>query len=73
MIYLWCPREVAEQRIVGRRTGDTEARLDAWDSTEPLPEAGLMLNTAELSPREAAERVHRHVLADQRDDASRQR
>jgi guanylate kinase len=65
VVYLWCPREVAVQRIIARRTGDTDARLRAWDDTEPLPEADLSLNTADMSARAAAERIHRHVLADE--------
>ncbi|MEW2444838.1 kinase [Micromonospora marina] len=65
VVCLWCPREVAEQRIIARRTGDTKARLHAWDTTEPLSGADLTLNTAELSPVEAAERIHRQVLADE--------
>ncbi|MET8197126.1 kinase [Micromonospora sp. NPDC005222] len=64
VVYLWCARELAEQRIIARRTGDTDARLRAWDATEPLPEADLTINTGDLSPREAAERIHRHVLAE---------
>ncbi|MGN9803449.1 kinase [Micromonospora sp. L32] len=66
VVYLWCPREVAAQRIISRRTGDADARLRAWDETEPLPEADLSLNTAAVSPRVAAKRIHRHVLADDR-------
>ncbi len=37
VVYLWCPRDVAEARIVARATGDTSARLRAWEETEPLP------------------------------------
>ncbi|MGB2567713.1 kinase [Micromonospora citrea] len=66
VVSLWCPREVAEQRIIARGTGDTQARLRAWDATEPLPDADLTINTAELSPQLAAERIHRHMLADDR-------
>lgn len=39
--------------------------MRAWDDTEPLPDADLSLNTADVSPRAAAERIHRHVLADE--------
>lgn len=67
VVYLWCARELAEQRVVARRTGDTDARLRAWDATEPLSVADLTINTGELSPREAAERIHRYVLADAAD------
>ncbi|MEH0841897.1 kinase [Micromonospora sp. CPCC 205711] len=66
VVYLWCPRGVAKQRIISRGTGDTDARLRAWDATEPLPDSDLTLNTADVSPRAAAEQIHRHVLADER-------
>ncbi|MGE6955015.1 hypothetical protein [Staphylococcus capitis] len=52
-VYLWCPREVAASRIVARGTGDTEARLAAWDATEAI-EADVTLNTAVTAPDEAA-------------------
>ncbi len=71
VVYLWCPREVAEQRIVSRNTGDTAERLRAWDDTESLAERDLFLNTAEMSPRAAAEVIHRHVLGDARPATSR--
>ncbi|MEU5963877.1 kinase [Micromonospora parva] len=66
VVYLWCPRDVAERRISARQTGDAGARLRAWDDTEPLPDADLTIDTAEVSPHAAAERIHRHVLADGR-------
>ncbi|SDY44316.1 guanylate kinase [Micromonospora pattaloongensis] len=62
VVYLWCPRHVAEQRIISRHTGDTAERLRAWDETEPLLDRDLFLNTAELAPHTAAERIRRHVL-----------
>lgn len=57
-VHLWCPRDVAAARIAQRGTGDTAARLHAWDETEPLAGADLALNTAELLPHEAAATVH---------------
>jgi guanylate kinase len=44
-----------------RRTGDTSARLQAWDETAELRDADLALNTAELSAEAAAQRIYRHV------------
>ncbi|MDP9798763.1 guanylate kinase [Catenuloplanes nepalensis] len=55
--YLWCPRDVAEARIVTRATGDTTARLRAWEETEPVPEPDLFLNTAETLPADAAHAI----------------
>lgn len=56
--YLWCPRAIAASRIAERGTGDTAERLRAWDVTAPLHEADLVLNTAELSPQQAAAEIH---------------
>lgn len=69
VVSLWCPRKVAEQRIIARKTGDTTERLSAWDATETLTEADLTLNTDDLTPRLAAERIHRHVMRDERPSA----
>ena len=59
--YLWCPRDVAEQRIIARNTGDAPARLQAWDETPPLPDADLAINTAETSPDAAAQEIHQRI------------
>jgi guanylate kinase len=64
VVYVWCPRDVAEERIIARGTGDTAARLAAWDATEPLPDSDLTLNTAQVLPLDAARQIHRHVLAE---------
>lgn len=71
VVYAWCPRDVAERRIIARGTGDTAARLAAWDATELLPDSDLMLNTAEISPQDAARRIDHHVLADDHSAAPR--
>lgn len=52
--HLWCPREIAVERIAARATGDTADRLQAWDDTPDLPDAALRLNTAVLSATQAA-------------------
>ncbi|PXY23713.1 kinase [Prauserella coralliicola] len=62
-VYLWCPRDVAAQRIAGRATGDDWARLQVWDATEPLQAADLTINTAEVAPASAAAAIHARVLA----------
>lgn len=61
LVYLWCPRPVAAQRIAFRHTGDTDARLRAWDDTAPLLEADLSFNTVDNSPGAIAQRIHRYV------------
>lgn len=63
VVYLWCPREVAAQRVLGRGADmdDLNARLAAWDETTPLAWADLMLNTAEVSAADAAREIHRRA------------
>lgn len=56
--YLWCPRDIAAARIAERGTGDASARLTAWDETKPLLDAGLQINTAQVSPEDAAQAIH---------------
>ncbi|MFE0530624.1 kinase [Micromonospora parva] len=53
VVYLWCARDIAEQRMRGRNTGDVPARLNAWDSTESI-EADLRIDTGVTSPDHAA-------------------
>lgn len=61
VVSLWCPRDVAAERIAERGTGDMAARLCAWDETEPLPDADLSINTAHVHPAEVAEAIHCRV------------
>lgn len=60
-VWLWCPRDVAAERIAARGTGDVMARLRAWDETEPLPRADIFVNTAEVSPAYVARAIHSRV------------
>lgn len=60
-VWLWCPRDVALKRITERGTGDTTARLRAWDGTAPLPEADISINTAEVHLADAVAIIHRMV------------
>lgn len=64
-VALWCPRDIAEHRIRARNTGDPEERLHAWDTTPPLPDADLTINTATTPPQTAAEHIHaaQHVAS----------
>ncbi len=62
-VWLWCPRDVAAARITERGTGDTAARLRAWDETAPLPEVGITINTAEAHHADAAATIHSQVQA----------
>lgn len=55
--YLWCPRDIAAARISNRGTGDLDARLDAWDATPPPQHPHVSINTADVSPRDAAQQI----------------
>ena len=61
VVYIWCPRDVAAARIAARATGDTEARLRAWDETTPI-QADVRINTAEVPAVEAAQEIHYRAL-----------
>lgn len=61
--WLWCPRDVAAGRLAERGAGDVEARLRAWDEADPLPDADIRLNTAEVNPADAAATIHHRVQA----------
>lgn len=67
-VWLWCPRDVAARRITERGTGDTTARLQAWDETAPLPEADISINTAEIHPANAVATIHSRVQTRPRGD-----
>jgi len=60
LVSLWCPRDVAEERIVERNTGDTMDRLNAWDATDPVA-ADIAIDTAKLTPSEAAQLIDRSL------------
>lgn len=62
-VWLWCPRDIAAGRITERGTGDTAARLRAWDETAPLPDADISINTADVHPADAAATIHSQVHA----------
>ncbi|MEU1751982.1 kinase [Micromonospora matsumotoense] len=57
VVYLWCPRDIAEARIVARKTGDVGERLAAWDETEPLESADVDVNTAQNEPAVVARSI----------------
>jgi guanylate kinase len=62
--WLWCPRDIAARRITARGTGDTATRLHVWDETGSLPEAHIVINTAEVRPADAATAIHYRVQAE---------
>jgi guanylate kinase len=61
VVSLWCPRDVARARLIGRGSIDLDARLKAWDETAPLPEANLTIDTAEVSAQKAAKAIDAEV------------
>ncbi|MFD6823344.1 guanylate kinase [Streptomyces sp. NPDC060085] len=70
VVLLSCPREVTEQRSIGRGDSDTAARLAAWDATREDVDAhpgvvwNLTVDTTESSPKDAA-RLINQLLAQQ--------
>lgn len=54
-------RAVAEARVVARATGDSSARMEAWDETEPIA-ADLSIDTGGITAEVAAGLVHDAVI-----------
>ncbi|MBW0105801.1 kinase [Pseudonocardia sp. KRD291] len=54
VVLLSCPRDVAEQRIRARATGDAAARLAAYDAFQALEHVDQRVDTAALTPEQAA-------------------
>lgn len=62
VVALSCPRDVAEQRVTARGTGDAAERLRIWDETPPLARPGMLrIDTGDLTAREAADLIHHHA------------
>lgn len=57
VIYVWCPRDIAEKRLIARNPEDVADRLRAWDQTPPFEDAALTINTADTAPNTAAEEI----------------
>lgn len=62
VVYLWCPRELAKERMIARNTGDVPARLQAWDETESI-EADLQFDTGDASPDSVASAIRAELAA----------
>jgi guanylate kinase len=62
VVELRCSRETAHARIVARDTGDTPARLAAWDSTPKLTSASAVIDTDLTTSSEAAQLIRSTVL-----------
>lgn len=54
VVLLSCPRDVAAQRIHARATGDTAARLAAYDAFRAPERVDQRVDTAVLTPEQAA-------------------
>jgi guanylate kinase len=59
VVYVWCPRDIAEERLTARNPEDVAHRLRAWDQTTPLKDAELTINTADTAPDTAAGVIRR--------------
>lgn len=53
-VALTCPRDVAAARIEHRRTGDTAARLTAYDAFRPIAAPDVVVGTDMITADEAA-------------------
>jgi chloramphenicol 3-O-phosphotransferase len=61
VVELWCPLDVARQRIEARQTGDTAARLEAWTQTGHLPDPDLFLDTSQMGATAAAQQIQEQL------------
>ncbi|MBF6209274.1 kinase [Streptomyces gardneri] len=61
VVELWCPLDVARQRIEARQTGDTAARLEAWTQTCHLTDPDLFLDTSRVSAAAAAQHIQEQL------------
>lgn len=66
VVYLWCPRDVAEERMLRRATGDVAERLQVWDETPPLRSADLTVDTSLTTPLETASLIAEFVSRESR-------
>lgn len=57
VVNLWCPRHIAIQRIMERGTDDDVLRMQAWDETEQLDDADLVIDTSRVSAVDAAKTI----------------
>jgi guanylate kinase len=62
VVFVWCPREMAEVRLRRRGTGDLAQALKAWNEA-PLISADLTINTLLYDPEDAARQIHAYVTA----------
>jgi guanylate kinase len=62
VVFVWCPRQIAEVRIRERGTGDTAERLNAWDETKVISDtADLTIDTLLVDPEDAARQIDSYV------------
>ena len=56
--HLWCPKVVAEARLIARGSLDLSSRLTVWDETPPLEPADFSIDTSRMDARAAATLIH---------------
>ena len=61
-ISLTYPRSLAVQRIADRATGDDADRIAAFDTTDRLVNADLVIDTSAVTPIEAAQLISGRIL-----------
>lgn len=57
VVSLWCPRDVAAERLADRDLSNVAERLAAWDETPQLADVDVAVNTADASPSQVAELI----------------
>jgi guanylate kinase len=61
-VSLTVPRDVGQKRIADRATGDSSERFTAFDTTEEYGDADLVIDTANMSPSDAASTIIGRVI-----------
>lgn len=61
VVALRCSRKTAQERIRARGTGDDIDRMQAWDETEPLQCADVVIDTDRHEPKDSAAIIVRAV------------
>jgi len=71
--HLWCPKPVAEARLIARGSLDVSSRLTAWDETPPLKVADLSIDTSQMDASAVAILVHHWLTRPRGEDAAARR
>lgn len=62
LVSLWCPREIAAQRLRDRGAVNVADRLRQWDETEPV-EVDLHIDSSTMRPDEIARTIYDYACS----------